>query len=129
MAGRIAVLSLLAAAALAQPFATNSDERLAGYIEEALNRHPAIHESLAAYRSSLQRIPQVTALTEQDRGLLGHFEKLAQARYAQGVGLWQAVVKPRAEITRDATRLQSLRRLAIELRQASRSAKEWESRT
>ena len=52
-----------------------------------------------------------------------------QARYAQGVGLWQAVVKPRAEITRDATRLQSLRRLAIELRQASRSAKEWESRT
>ena len=196
MVGRIAALSLLAAAALAQPFATNADERLAGYIEEALKRHPAIHESLAAYRSSLQRIPQVTALpeprlgitqyarspetrvgpqtttlsisqrlpwfgklseqgkvaakeaevwrqahetskseivrqvkqayyelayidqaiaiTEQDRGLLGHFEKLAQARYAQGVGLQQAVVKLQAEITRDASRLQSLLRQRVD---------------
>ncbi len=69
MVGRIAVLSLLAAAALAQPFATNADERLAGYIEEALNRHPAIHESLAAYRSSLQRIPQITALPEPQFGV------------------------------------------------------------
>ena len=196
MVGRIAVLSLFAAAAMAQPFATNADERLARYIEEALRRHPAISESLAAYRSSLQRIPQVTALpepqfgitqyarspetrvgpqtttlsisqrlpwfgklsdrgkvaakeaemqreahetskseivrqvkqayyeliyidqaiaiTEQDRGLLGHFETLSQARYAQGVGLQQAVVKLQAEITRDTTRLQSLLRRRVD---------------
>ncbi len=40
-----------------------------------------------------------------DRSILGHYEELARARYAAGVGLSQAVVKIQAEITRDDTRL------------------------
>jgi outer membrane protein, heavy metal efflux system len=49
-------------------------------------------------------------ITDEDLGLLRHFETLAQARYSQGVGLQQAVVKLQAEITRDLNRLEVLRR-------------------
>ena len=38
-----------------------------------------------------------------------HYETLAQARYAQGVGLQQAVVSLQTEITRDRNRLEQLR--------------------
>lgn len=40
-----------------------------------------------------------------DRATLEHFEELARARYASGVGLEQAVVKIQAEITKDDNRL------------------------
>ena len=40
-----------------------------------------------------------------DRDTLSHYETLARARYASGVGLDQAVVKIQAEITRDDSRL------------------------
>ena len=40
-----------------------------------------------------------------DRSTLAHYEELARARYASGVGLEQAVVKIQAEITRDDSRL------------------------
>ena len=49
-------------------------------------------------------------IVTEDLELLRHFETLAQARYAQGVGLQQAVVKLQAEITRDRNRLEVLRR-------------------
>jgi cobalt-zinc-cadmium efflux system outer membrane protein len=50
-----------------------------------------------------------------DRATLGHYEELARARYASGVGLEQAVIKLQAEITRDDTRLLDLanRRAAL----------------
>jgi len=42
---------------------------------------------------------------QEDRSTLVHYEELARARYASGVGLEQAVVKIQAEITKDETRL------------------------
>jgi len=47
-------------------------------------------------------------LTNEELDLLGHFEDLAQARYSQGVGLQQAVIKLQAEITRYQNRLEQL---------------------
>lgn len=44
-------------------------------------------------------------LTRIDRDLLIHYETVAQARYASGVGLHQAVIKIQTEITRDEARL------------------------
>ncbi len=49
-----------------------------------------------------------------DRMTLGHYEELARARYASGVGHEEGVVKIQAEITRDDTRL-----LDIETRRAA----------
>jgi outer membrane protein TolC len=174
-----------------QTYSTNGDSRLAGLLEQALERHPALDQSLAKYRSALQRIPQATALPEpvfeinpgprmaetrvgpqmlmmsisqefpwfgklaergqvaskeaemerqtretvraeiirqvklayfdlafldralaisgEDEGLLGHFETLARARYSQGTGLQQGVLKLQAEITRVQNRVQELR--------------------
>jgi cobalt-zinc-cadmium efflux system outer membrane protein len=45
---------------------------------------------------------------QDDRATLGHYEELARARYASGVGLEQAVIKLQAEITRDDNRLLDL---------------------
>lgn len=44
------------------------------------------------------------AIVAQDRDTLAHFEELARARYATGIGLGQAVVKIQGEITRADTR-------------------------
>jgi outer membrane protein TolC len=57
----------------------------------------------------LMYVDRATEIIAEDRTLLEHYEKLAQARYAQGVGLQQAVVKIQAEITRDRNRLEALR--------------------
>jgi len=55
-------------------------------------------------------------VVQGDRAALNHFEEVARARYASGVGLDQAVVKLQAEITRDDVRLLEIatRRQAIE---------------
>ena len=55
------------------------------------------------------------AIVARDRDTLAHFEELARARYATGVGLGQAVVKIQGEITRAETRLLRIaqRRLAL----------------
>lgn len=55
---------------------------------------------------------------EADRSTLNHYEELARARYASGVGLEQGVVKIQAEITRDDTRLLDIvtRRAELEAR-------------
>ena len=54
---------------------------------------------------SLAYVDRTIAVTEEELALLEHYETLAQARYRQGVGLQQAVVKLQAEITRDQNRL------------------------
>ena len=59
-------------------------------------------------------IDQALAVTEQDAQLLRHYETLAQARYSQGVGLQQAVVKLQAEITRVLNRQQELLRQRVD---------------
>lgn len=48
-------------------------------------------------------------INDEERLLLEHYEKLAEARYQQGAGLQQAVVKLQAEITRVQNRLEELR--------------------
>lgn len=53
-----------------------------------------------------------------DRQTLAHYEELARARYASGVGIAQGVVKLQAEITRDDDRL-----LAIDTRRVSLAAR------
>jgi cobalt-zinc-cadmium efflux system outer membrane protein len=45
----------------------------------------------------------------EERLLLEHYEKLAEARYQQGAGLQQAVVKLQAEITRIENKIEELR--------------------
>jgi outer membrane protein TolC len=45
------------------------------------------------------------SILETDRETLIHYEELARARYASGIGLEQGVVRIQAEITRDETRL------------------------
>ena len=192
---RLVVVSCFAAVSFAQsysaqfystqPYSTNEDPQLALYLEQALDRNPAVRQSFARYRAALQRLPQVSALpdpvlgfkqandwgpratgltfsqrfpwfgklsdkekiaakeaaafreqhearkdevirqlkfayydlayidrairiAEQDQALLEHYETLARARYAQGIGLQQAVVKLQAEITRDRNRLEQL---------------------
>ncbi|MBZ0090234.1 MAG: TolC family protein, partial [Thermoanaerobaculia bacterium] len=54
-------------------------------------------------------------ILREDRDTLVHYEELARARYASGVGLEQAVIKLQAEITRDENRLLDLanRRAAL----------------
>jgi outer membrane protein TolC len=50
--------------ASAETYSDNGDPRLADLVTEALGKNPAMDESLARYRSALQRIPQATALPE-----------------------------------------------------------------
>ena len=57
----------------------------------------------------LAYVDQVTIITGDDLSLLEQYETLAQARYQQGVGLQQSVVKLQAEITRVQTKLVELR--------------------
>ncbi len=187
---RVVALALVASLGLAQSFNSNGDEQLRVYIEQALERNPAVRQAFSRYRAAQQKMPQVSALpdpvltltqylrapetrvgpqwtmvslsqkfpwfgklsdrekiaakeaailreqyeaqqdevirqvklayytlayidaaitiTQEDLELLGHYETLAQARYSQGVGLQQAVVKLQAEITRALNRLDEL---------------------
>jgi outer membrane protein TolC len=59
-------------------------------------------------------VDRALAVAEQDLGLLEHFERLAQARYSQGVGLQQAPVKLQSEITRDRNQLYMLRQQRVD---------------
>lgn len=54
-------------------------------------------------------LDEAIRITEQDRELLGHFEEIAQTRYATGKGIQQAVIKIQAEISKDDDRLLLLR--------------------
>jgi outer membrane protein, heavy metal efflux system len=82
------------AAALAEMYETQQDE--------------IIRQVKIAYYT-LAYMDQAIGITEQDRDLLQHYETLAQARYAQGVGLQQSAVKLQADITRSLSRLEELR--------------------
>ena len=62
----------------------------------------------------LAYVDRAISITQEDQLLLEHYEKLAEAHYAQGVGLQQAVIKLQAEITRDRNRLEQLRRQRVD---------------
>ncbi len=72
-----------------------------------------IHQVKQAYYA-LSFVDRAITITEEDRSLLQQYETLAQARYSQGQGLQQAVVKLQAEITRDQNRLEELRSLRVD---------------
>lgn len=97
-------------------------QRLPWFGELDLREQAALHEAAAAAaKIDAIRLELVTetrrlsyelafldaeaAVVREDRETLAHFEELARARYATGVGLGQAVVKIQAEITRADTRL------------------------
>jgi cobalt-zinc-cadmium efflux system outer membrane protein len=71
-------------------------------------RDEVIRQVKLAYYD-LAFLDRAVDITEEDLSVLQHYETLAEARYAQGVGLQQAVVKLQAEITRDQNRLRTLR--------------------
>jgi cobalt-zinc-cadmium efflux system outer membrane protein len=54
-------------------------------------------------------IDSALAIAGEEQSLLGHYEQVAEARYAQGQGLQQAVIKIQAEITKVANRADTLR--------------------
>lgn len=58
---------------------------------------------------SLTFIDLALDINDEERLLLDHYEKLAEARYQQGAGLQQAAVKLQAEITRVQSRLEELK--------------------
>lgn len=64
MLQKLIVVATLAAPLLAQTYSTHGEAALAGYIEQAIERNPALSESVARYRAALQRIPQVTSLPD-----------------------------------------------------------------
>jgi outer membrane protein TolC len=85
----------------------------------------ALREAAATYQLYLARQREVIArvkaafydlayvdaaidISEEERLVLEHYEQLAQARYATGQGLQQAVIKTQAEITKVVDRLQVL---------------------
>lgn len=59
-------------------------------------------------------IDRALAVTSQDQELLRLYETLAEARYSQGVGLQQAVLKLQAEITRVMNRSKELKRQRVD---------------
>lgn len=89
----------------------------AAVVREQYEAHKAevVRQVKSAYYG-LAYIDRASAITEEDLSLLEHYETLAQARYSQGVGLQQAVVKLQAEITRDRNRLEelSIQRVSLE---------------
>lgn len=62
----------------------------------------------------LAYLDQAISITEEDQGLLENYETIAETRYAQGVGLQQAVVKLQAEITRDQNRVKMFQRQRVD---------------
>jgi outer membrane protein TolC len=83
------------------------------FLHEAQKAEIIRQVKLAYY--SLGYIDRAIDITKEDISVLGHFETLARAKYQQGVGLQQAVVKLQAEITRDQYRLEELKQQRVDL--------------
>ena len=97
-------------------FGKRSDQdRVAGSeaaaLEEVVRARQAevVRQVKLAYYD-LSYLDRAIEITAEEEELLRHYESLAQARYSQGVGLQQAVVKLQAEITRVRFRRQELLR-------------------
>ena len=72
-------------------------------------------------------IDKALDIAQEDMSVLEHYETLARARYEQGVGLQQAVVKLQAEITRDQNRLEELKKQRVDLEAALNSLRDFPS--
>lgn len=62
---------------------------------------------------NLTYVDLAIAISNEERALLDHYEQLAQARYASGQGLQQAIIKIQAEITKVVSRLETLNQQRI----------------
>ena len=71
-------------------------------------RDEIVRQVKTAYYS-LAFVDLALGINDEERLLLDHYEKLAEARYQQGAGLQQAVVKLQAEITRTQNKLEELK--------------------
>ena len=80
----------------------------------AARRADVVRQVKVAYYE-LAYLDRAIAITGEQRELLEHYESLARARYSQGVGLQQAVVKLQAEITRVLNRRQELARQRVDV--------------
>ena len=80
----------------------------------AARRADVVRQVKVAYYE-LAYLDRALAITGEERELLEHYESLARARYSQGVGLQQAVVKLQAEITRVLNRRQELTRQRVDV--------------
>jgi outer membrane protein TolC len=115
-----------------QQVAAGLSQRLPWYGKLALKEQAALHAAEAAGAEAEARAVALVTETRRlgydlaflaaqeeavraDRATLEHYEELARARYASGMGLEQAVVKLQAEITKDDTRLLDIatRRAAV----------------
>jgi len=83
------------------------------FLHEAQKTDVIQKVKLAYY--SLAYIDQALDITREDMSVLEHYETLARARYEQGIGLQQAVVKLQAEITRDQNRLEEIKKQRVDL--------------
>lgn len=72
-------------------------------------RAEVVHEVKLAYYD-IAYLDRALSITEEEERLLVHYESLAQARYSQGFGQQQEVVKLQAEVTRVLNRRQNLLR-------------------
>ena len=63
-------------------------------------------------------LDRAVEIADEESQLLRHYETLARARYSQGVGFQQAVVKLQAEITRVLSRQQGFMRQRVETESA-----------
>ena len=95
------------------------------YLFEAKKAEVIRKLKLAYY--NLSYIDRALEITEEDMSVLGHYETLARARYEQGVGLQQGVVRLQAEITRARNRLEELRKQRVDLETVLNSLRDFPS--
>lgn len=95
------------------------------FLYEAQRAETVKQVKLAYY--SLAFIDRATEITQEDASVLERYETLARARYQQGVGLQQAVVKLQAEITRDQNRLEELRSQRVDMEASLNSLRDYPS--
>ena len=99
---------------------------LSGRVEVAAAESAILGESYAARRAEIVRrvklayydlayLDEALRITEEEEQLLIHYEALAQARYSQGFGQQQEVVKLQAELTRVLNRGRELLRQRTDL--------------
>ena len=105
-------------------FGTLSDRRKIAAAESAIrsesyeeHRDEVVRQVKLAYYD-LAYLDRALRITEEEEQLLVHYEALAQARYSQGFGQQQGVVKLQAEVTRVLNRRQEVMRQRIDFEAA-----------
>ena len=97
--------------AVAQKLAEAHDER-------AVSRRAEVVRQVKFAYYDLAYLDRAINITQREEDVLRLYESLAQARYAQGAGLQQAVVRLQAEITRVQSRLDELLQRRVEIEAA-----------